>query len=410
MPPSVLSLKAVLAAAVVAMLSLSGGGDGSSARGRAVIQTLAAEERPAPKAILLAQAATESDKPAVAAAKDDPAPAVAERRYEFPKDVQFSVIEGITRLIREQSPPGFEPTMAFRSTAEGGAILVETTDAVHKAVLVRYGGLFTKPQTKAAGSKLTPPADAKEAKPGSTAAASSPADRDTSPTRPQYDSRLAEALESDTSVEFEQNRLDVAVDYVSDLHQIPIQLDLRRLEEDGISPEQEFSLEMSDVPLRAVLTQILAEEIGGLDYYTRDGVLHVTTEAAAGENRTTRAYPIPEGMIASDVSEMITTHSLTSPRGDILFDVMGGKGVATAVGQFVVVTHSDRGHEAVGNFLDALDGVTGEVVSPSGGMGFGSGGGGFGGGGFGGIPGGGGLGGGGGGGGGGLGGGGGGFG
>ena len=191
------------------------------------------------------------------------------------------------------------------------------------------------------------------------------------------EANVERALEKQNSVEYVDTALQNALDYLADVNGVPIRIDRRALEEDGLSGEEEFSLILADVTLRTLLTQILLQEIGGLDFYARDGVIHVTTQTEAAEHRFTRAYPVPEGMTAADVTDMITTHNLTSPRGDIFFDVNGGDGAATAVGQFVVITHSDRGHEAVERFLKAIQDVTGEAsrpVPPAGGGGIGGGG------------------------------------
>ena len=109
--------------------------------------------------------------------------------------------------------------------------------------------------------------------------------------------RIARTLEQEIDVEFVGSSLADAVEYWEDLYQIPIKIKTRKLEEDGLSSEEEFSLVLSGIKMRNALDIILQDEIGGLTYVVENEVLWITTDTDADAGLQTRIYPVADLVI-----------------------------------------------------------------------------------------------------------------
>ena len=126
------------------------------------------------------------------------------------------------------------------------------------------------------------------------------ADADGPPTRPliiDYGSsrpsqqRIEEALESETTLEFQGSPLSEVIDFLSQLHNITIVLDEQPLLEAGVNPDEEVSLVVSGIRLRSALDAMLKSMTGvELDYVIEDEVLKITTRRAADRVMDTRVY------------------------------------------------------------------------------------------------------------------------
>jgi hypothetical protein len=90
-----------------------------------------------------------------------------------------------------------------------------------------------------------------------------------------------------------------AVDFLRDVSGANIHVDWRALEAAGISKDTQVTLHLKDVPLRRVLTLLLADAGGAtpLDYYIDEGVIEITTRELADHNMITRVFPIDDLMV-----------------------------------------------------------------------------------------------------------------
>ena len=180
------------------------------------------------------------------------------------------------------------------------------------------------------------------------------------PEKPNTAERIETALDKKVHVEFVQTSLQDAADYWGDLYQVPIRIRTRKLEEDGISNEEEFSLILTDVRMRDALNIILGDEIGDLTYVVENDVLWITTLTDANQSLETRVYAVPEGLAAGDVAVMLIEHRLCP---DVRDHAVSENGRVTAVGQSLVVTQSQPGHRDVAEFMDLLEGLDGPIQS-----------------------------------------------
>ena len=169
-------------------------------------------------------------------------------------------------------------------------------------------------------------------------------------------------LDKDTTVEFIDTPLADIVHYLRDLHRFPIVLDTAALEAAGVDTDEPITLNLKGVSLRSVLRLMLRPL--GLDYVIRDEVMQITTIEAAERILETRVYELrylpmiePEAL-----AEIIQTtirpeswsgNSVTTLGPDGSYEPPRANVAAIASGA-LVVTQSQRGHEAIVDLLEQL--------------------------------------------------------
>lgn len=115
---------------------------------------------------------------------------------------------------------------------------------------------------------------------------------------PELEAEIRRQLAAPTTLDFVETPLRDAVDYLADLHGIPIGTDKRALEDIGIAGETLVSLKNSEVSLAAGLRLVL-DQIGAT-YVVQDGVLLITSKAAAQAMVELKVYNIGNLITASD--------------------------------------------------------------------------------------------------------------
>ena len=103
--------------------------------------------------------------------------------------------------------------------------------------------------------------------------------------------RIEAALDEVTDIAFRENPIGDVVDYISQVHNIPILFDLRSLQDYDISPDDEVTLVVGDIQLRSAL-ELLLKDVSGeqLDYVIQNEVLTITTRKHADSVLETRVY------------------------------------------------------------------------------------------------------------------------
>jgi hypothetical protein len=137
------------------------------------------------------------------------------------------------------------------------------------------------------------------------------------------DTKVIEALDQPTRIEFLDLPLEDALGFLKDFHKINLWLDRVTLTDEGVGMDQPVTLKLAGVTLRSVLKLLL--EPMQLTYIIEDGVMKITTVAKAGEKLITRTYPVHDlyrgRIIAADQprDEKGATGrtSLESRRGDL---------------------------------------------------------------------------------------------
>jgi hypothetical protein len=107
-------------------------------------------------------------------------------------------------------------------------------------------------------------------------------------------------LDSETSFEFTELPLTDVVKYLSDKHEIEIQLDSKVLEEASIGIDMPVTRSLRNITLRSALRLML----GPLDlaYVIKDEMLLITTTKAAESEKMVRIYPVGD-LIAPDAAD-----------------------------------------------------------------------------------------------------------
>jgi RNA polymerase sigma factor (sigma-70 family) len=105
--------------------------------------------------------------------------------------------------------------------------------------------------------------------------------------------RIQAALESETTIEFPGNPLRDVMDYLRQMHDIPVVIDEQALSDQGISSDEEVNLVISGVSLESAMNIIL-ENVAGvpLDYIVKDEILRITTREQADQFLETRVYSV----------------------------------------------------------------------------------------------------------------------
>lgn len=184
---------------------------------------------------------------------------------------------------------------------------------------------------------------------------------------------ITQILRYDVDFQFVDTPLNEMLDFLSTSYDIPIDIDERSLKESDIDPERAFTFVAGDLKLDDALATILAEKIGGLDYVIRNNRLVITTTEAAAKELHTDIYDVPNVDIETLKSALVR-HPLQSRRGPVgwlpgtdpenftvpaaLHDTGAISVVEFDDGRSripqLVVTQSQRGHEAVEKILDSV--------------------------------------------------------
>ncbi|MDB5348206.1 MAG: hypothetical protein JWP89_6583 [Schlesneria sp.] len=122
--------------------------------------------------------------------------------------------------------------------------------------------------------------------------------------------QLEAALRKPTTVEFSDVPLNETLSFLSELHAIPILLDKRALDDEGMSLETPVKLILRDRPLSKILDLLLADL--GLTYILRDGVIWVTTKASAEEQLSWVVYNISDLAPSEELQKQLSDAILRS--------------------------------------------------------------------------------------------------
>lgn len=104
------------------------------------------------------------------------------------------------------------------------------------------------------------------------------------------ETRILEALEEDTQLEFIETPLNQVADFLREQHDIPIGIDVRALDEAGVALETPITGNVKGVSLHAALQYLF----GALDltYRVENESLWITTQVAAESRPELRIYDV----------------------------------------------------------------------------------------------------------------------
>ncbi len=108
--------------------------------------------------------------------------------------------------------------------------------------------------------------------------------------RGSAEQRILNELNNTTNLDVVEMPLKDVVNYLSDLHRIPIVLSLKKLDESGIRFDTPVTKTLRGVTLRSALRLLLKDL--ELSYIIQDEVIQITTPDDAATQLTTKVYPV----------------------------------------------------------------------------------------------------------------------
>lgn len=128
------------------------------------------------------------------------------------------------------------------------------------------------------------------------------------------------ALQDPTAMDFTETPLQDAIDYLKDLHNIPIQLDTRALEDAGVGSDTPVTFHSANVGLAPAMRLLLAPL--QLAAVVKDDVLLITTVDVIQNEYALRVYDVRDLVEQGDKSlpetlrKLIDPPSVTVPKPD----------------------------------------------------------------------------------------------
>jgi hypothetical protein len=172
--------------------------------------------------------------------------------------------------------------------------------------------------------------------------------------------KIADALKSQTQLEFTDESFQNVIDYLKDYHKIEIQFDAKALEEVGFATDKQVTINLKGVSLRSALRLLLRAE--GLTYMIRDEVLLITTPDEAANKLVTKVYPVGDLVIPPSAMSMGGGMGMMGGMGGMMGGMGGGMGgMGGGMGGMN------------GGMMGGMGGMGGGMMGGMGGMGMGGG-------------------------------------
>lgn len=165
----------------------------------------------------------------------------------------------------------------------------------------------------------------------------------------EMDQRIHMTLQDETSCNFAEFPLDEAARTLWELHDIPILVDRKALEEIGLTADTPVNITLEHVSLRSFLRLMLRDL--ELTYMVKDEVLQITTLEAAEQNLETRMYHLPE-LLSSKTDKVV--EALQSAVEPDTWEVLGGPSTINSINHVLIVSTRSDVHQQVYDFLDTL--------------------------------------------------------
>lgn len=147
------------------------------------------------------------------------------------------------------------------------------------------------------------------------------------------------------------------VDFLRDEYNIQIQLDIRALDDLGMSSDDPVSVNLRGISLESALDLMLQQL--ELTYIVDDEVMLITNKDVAAERMETRVYPV----FHPDLSLEATTELLHRTVAPDSWTETGGAGDVAILGNKLIVRQTYAVHREINKLLSQLqrDAATGTV-------------------------------------------------
>ncbi len=164
--------------------------------------------------------------------------------------------------------------------------------------------------------------------------------------------RIESAFDQVTSVEFQDMPLSQAMDYIAQVHDIPIRIDVAALQDEGVTPDDALTFTIAGISLENALEIMLSDVNGAkLDYLIKNDVLFITTAIEAEEFMETRLYEMRnyQGLTPSTAMDLIQ-----SGTSGIWYDIDGDGGKMVAIDGGLMIRQTQRVHREIHGLLEQM--------------------------------------------------------
>lgn len=173
------------------------------------------------------------------------------------------------------------------------------------------------------------------------------------------EAKILRLLEGPVSLDFREQSLEEVMNYLSDSIGLPIQFDLKALEDASIGPDLPVTCELPSMTVRSALSLLL----GRLDltWVIKNEVLLITTPEKAGNELITRVYPVHDLVVWRSGDRTVENYQhlidmITATIAPTTWDEVGGPG---SIHEFrpsaaLVVSETREVHEQIVPLLAAV--------------------------------------------------------
>ncbi len=164
--------------------------------------------------------------------------------------------------------------------------------------------------------------------------------------------RIESAFDQVTNVEFQDMPLSQAMDYIAQVHDIPIRIDVAALQDEGVTPDEALTFTVAGISLENAMEIMLSDVNGArLDYLIKNDVLFITTAIEAEEFMETRLYEMRnyQGLTPSTAMDLIQ-----SGTSGIWYDIDGDGGKMVAIDGGLMIRQTQRVHREIHELLEQM--------------------------------------------------------
>jgi hypothetical protein len=168
--------------------------------------------------------------------------------------------------------------------------------------------------------------------------------------------RIETAFSETTTAEFHAMPISHAMEYISEIHNLPIRIDELALNDEGVTLDEEITFTISGLSLQNAL-DLMLENVNGarLDYVIKNDVLLITTELEADEFMETRIYEMRN---YQGLNPTIAMQLLREGTSGGWTDVGSGVGAIVPMQGGLMVRQNQRVHREIQALLDQIQQFT----------------------------------------------------
>ncbi len=186
--------------------------------------------------------------------------------------------------------------------------------------------------------------------------------RSAQPDAKSWRKRVIDALDHKSSFEHHETPLEEVIEFLMTVHDIPILMDTRALDDVGLTVDQPITIDLTGVSLRSGLTIMLGQI--ELTWLIDDAGLLITTMEAAEARMETRITPVadivkvPHPELVQDPYDMKSLIELIKASVEPeSWDTVGGPASLERFRGSLVISQVEPTHQRIANLLTAVRGM-----------------------------------------------------